>query len=288
VVTTLLVCGVALIASLTTSAASAAARPLQVFVSILPERYFVERIAGSRVDVSVMVGPGQSPATYEPRPRQIVALADSRIYFSIGAPFEDAWMGRIVAANPHMSIIDLSDGIGRRPLDTPSGPATGGAPDPHVWTSPRLMRRMAPRIRDALIRFDPAHRVEYERNCARLDSDLERLDMDVREQLSPVKHHDFLVFHPSWGYFADAYGLRQIPIETGGKEPGPRTLNRTIADARSLGIRTLFVQPQFSRRTAQFIAREIGAQLVVIDPLAEDYVANTRKVAAAIAAADKP
>lgn len=279
--------GAAWLALPVASSASVVHRPLHVFVSVLPERYLVERIAGARAQVSVMVGPGESPVTYAPRPRQMAALMDAVLYCSIGAPFEDAWMPRIIAANPRMAVINLSKGLIRRPMDMSTGPTASGAMDPHVWTSPRLMRQMAPRIRNVLIRIDPANRSEYERNHAALDADLVALDRDVRAQLAQIERREFLVFHPSWGYLADDYGLRQIPIEIGGKEPGPRTLSRIIANARALHMRTIFVQPQFSRRTAQFIADQIGAGLVVADPLAEDYLANTRKVAAALAQAEK-
>jgi zinc transport system substrate-binding protein len=271
----------------------AAAEPgaMRVFVSILPQKDFVERVAGARAEVSVLVGPGQSPATYEPTPRQIARLAGARIYFRIGVPFEAAWLTRIRAASPALAIVDTAERIRKRPVDRPTAgarPAEEGNEDPHVWTDPALVKVMAGSIRGTLERLDPAHAPEYARNEAAFVSDLDALDVEVRHRLASARGKAFLAFHPSWGYFADAYGLRQIPVESGGKEPGPRTLVAAVEQAKALGIRVVLVQEQFSRRTAEAIAREIGGRVVAVDPLAEDYVQNLRKVAETIAAALQP
>jgi zinc transport system substrate-binding protein len=269
---------------------AAAARPPrpEVFVSILPQKDFVERIAGGRAQVSVLVSPGQSPATYEPTPRQIARLASARAYFAIGVPFEAAWLARIKAANPGLMVVETAAGIPRRAIDRADdegAPAERGLEDPHVWTSPANVKVMARSIREALARLDPGHAEEFARNEAAFRAELDALDAEIRGLLSAARGRAFLVFHPSWGYFADAYGLRQIPIESEGKEPGPRTLAAVIERARRLGIRVVFVQEQFSRKTAEVIARQIGGRVVAVDPLAEDYVPNLRRVAASIAKA---
>jgi zinc transport system substrate-binding protein len=246
---------------------------ISAFVSILPQKYFVERVAGSLAEVSVMVGPGDSPATYEPTPRQIEALSRARVYFQIGVPFERIWMTRLRAANTDMLAVDTTVGMQRR------------LGDPHVWTSPMLVKSMAARIRDAFVQLDPAHADAYEGNYSRFANDLDALDAQIRVRLSPYAGHAFLVFHAAWGYFADAYGLRQIPIEAEGKEPGPRTLARVISEARTLGIKVVFVQPQFSRSSADMIAQQINGRVVAVDPLAENYMENMRHIAVSFAAA---
>jgi zinc transport system substrate-binding protein len=255
---------------------------MAVFVSILPQKYFLEQVGGRHVRVSVMVGPGQSPATYEPTPRQLMALGEARAYFRIGVPFEAAWMGRIAAANPGMAIIDTRRGIRLRAMDRPHGRGDArrsqGLEDPHIWTSPSLVEIQARTIRDALIDLDPGHRADYEHNWQRFAAELKALDAYIRERLRDVKDRNFMVFHPSWGYFAHAYGLRQIPIETEGKTPGARGLARLIEQARAMHIKVIFVQTQYSRRTAQAIAEAIGARVVAVDPLAEDYVQNLKHV----------
>ena len=269
------------------SAAEPAHGPLEVFVSILPEKHFVERVGGSRVAVSVMVGPGRSPETYEPTPAQLSRLSRARIYFSIGVDFEGVWMKRVAAANPRMRIVDLRRGITLRRIEPPpEAPAgEGGLPDPHVWTSPPLVKIMAATIRDALSELDPENRREYGGNYEALAADLDRLDRDIRASLKGIRTRSFMVFHPAWGYFADTYGLKQIPIEAEGKEPSARTLARVIATGRSERVKVIFVQAQFSRRTAETIAQAIGARVIAVDPLAEDYDANLRSAASRFAEA---
>lgn len=257
--------------------AASASAPLPVFVSILPQKYFVERIGGEHVAISVMVGPGQSPATYEPTPRQMAALSRARLYFSIGVAFEDVWMKRILAANPGLRLVPMQRGIALLPLTGPSGEP--GGKDPHTWTSPLRVKIMTANIRDALIEADPAHRGDYESNYHAFIAELDALDRDIRAILAPAKGKPFMVFHPSWGYFAHDYGLRQIPIEAEGKEPGARSLAQVIDLGKREGVKVIFVQTQFSRRTAETIATAIGARVVGVDPLAENYPRNLLRVA---------
>jgi zinc transport system substrate-binding protein len=260
----------------------AADEPISVFVSVLPQKYFVERVGGRRVRVNVMVLPGHSPATYEPTPRQLLRLSDARAYFRIGVPFEESWIARIRAANPRMNIIDTSAGTDLlRPqrsglrLDTSH---LGHDKDPHSWTSPPVVRIQSQQIRDALVALDPANRSEYEANHRRFAQALKELDQYIRNRLRDIDRRSFLVFHPSWGYYAQTYGLRQISIEKQGKAPGAKQLTEIIDLARSEGINVIFVQRQFSRETAESIARAIGAKLITVDPLAENYIDNLKHV----------
>jgi zinc transport system substrate-binding protein len=192
-------------------------------------------------------------------------------------------MQRIAAINPDMRIVDVRQGIALRQVDQPPGanplPMGQGRADPHVWTSPPLVKLMAQNIRDALSEIDPAHRDEFFANNRAFAADLDRLDRDIRASLEGIGTRSFMVFHPAWGYFADTYGLKQVPIETGGKEPGARTLAQVIELGRREHVKAIFVQTQFSRRTAETIARAIGARVVAVDPLAEDYLNNLRRVA---------
>lgn len=272
---------------LMTAAGTAAAQPLKVFVSIPPQAYFVHRIAGDRVDVSVMVRPGANPATYEPKPRQMADLADTRLYFAVGVPFESVWLDRIAAANPAMRVVHTDTGILKHPMpvhrhdgETASDKPEGGGLDPHVWTSPPLVKVLARNIKAALQEADPEHAADYECQHGRFVEDIDALDRELREIFSGAGHGArFMVFHPAWGYFADAYGLEQVPIEVEGKEPKPEALRYLIEEARQEGIKVIFVQPQFSIKSAQVIASAIGGQVVAADPLAEDWLANLREQA---------
>lgn len=274
------------------SGTAAEAAPLRVFVSVSPQQTFVERIGTNKVVVQTMVRPGYSPATYEPTPRQISALANADLYLRIGVPFEQAWMTRISAVNPSMRIHDARQGI-EVPAVASHGHGSHGTDghhadhDPHLWTNPLLVKRMAQTIRDALSELDPVNRAHYEHNYESYAAELDALDAEIRSLLDELEDRRFMVFHPAWGHFARAYRLVQIPIERGGKQPGPQTLTEIISQAKRDQVRVIFVQPQFDQKLAQQVARNIGGRVVVIDPLSPDYTNNMRKVAQQVAQADQ-
>ena len=277
----LLICGLSLAGT-----GQAATAPLPVFVSILPQKYFVEQIGGTRVDVRVMVQPGASPATYEPSPRQMAALTRSVLYFAIGVPFEQVWLEKIAAANPRMTLVRTDRGIDKRAMathDHEAGEHARQGLDPHIWLAPRLVRIQARTILEALKEADPAGQEIFTANYRAFISAVEQLDRELHDLLQNGQNRRFMVFHPSWGYFAEAYGLEQIPVETEGKNPKPAQLRALIEEARRQDIRVIFVQPQFSTRSAELIAREIDGEVVHADPLAADWSGNLRKVAALIA-----
>jgi zinc transport system substrate-binding protein len=266
------------------------AEPLRVFVSVLPQKTFVEKVGGDQVEVRALVRPGHSPATYDPTPEQISALASARLYVRTGVPFENAWMERILSANPALQVLDAREGIDMRTFaegEHSHGDSKSGELelDPHIWTSPPLVARMARNIRDALTELDPQHGEEYSRNLDAFSRELAALDSEIRTLLANAKSRWYMVYHPAWGYFAETYGLTQVPIENEGKEPGARRIAVLIDQARREGIRVIFVQPQFNRRSAEQIAHAIGGRVVAIDPLSPDYVDNLREVARRIAEA---
>jgi zinc transport system substrate-binding protein len=278
---------------------------LQITVSIVPQRYFVERIGGDQVQVTVMVRPGAEPADYEPKPQQMVALAASKIYFAVGVPFEGPWLKRFMAANPRLLIVHTEAGIAKLamaeelPIEMnpksgafvvrpPQGPSREGVKDPHVWLSPPLVMTQARNILAALVQVDPAHKDLYEANYLHFITELAELDMRISNifwESKSVERKPFIVFHPAWGYFAATYGLRQIPIELAGNEPRAKELQRLIGFARAKGIKVVFVDPQFSVRSARTIAQSIGGRTVVADPLAADWAKNLLVVAREMAGA---
>lgn len=274
-----------------------AGKRIPVFVSIAPQKYFVQQIGKDLVNVHVMVQPGASPHIYEPKPRQMAALSTTRLYFTIGVPFEDVWLKKITGANPELKIVHTDHGIEKIPMaahhhheeelahhDDEAGHHDDehdehASRDPHIWLSPALVKIQARAIRDALQASDPAHRADYAANYAKFTADIDRLDSDLRKIFAGKQGLRFMVFHPSWGYFAKDYHLKQVPIEIEGKNPKPAQLKELIEHAREDGIRIVFVQPQFSIQSAKLIAREIGGQVAYADPLAQDWLANLRSVA---------
>ena len=268
---------------------------VNVLVSIIPQKFFVKKIGADRVTVEAMVRPGANPATYEPKPSQMSALAGADIYFAIGVLFEKTWMPKIGAASPRMKIVHTQQGIEKIPMASFLNPKTPdhqkkhrhGTLDPHIWLSPPLVKRQAINIYHALVEADPLHRDQYEVNYRRFVRELEDLDTHLRHTFADQQGLEFMVFHPSWGYFAQAYGLRQVPVEVEGKTPKPRQLKRLIEHARDRGIHLIFVQPQFSRKSADLIAQAVSARVVEADPLAEDWEQNLRRQAIAIKGALK-
>ena len=266
-------------------ALNAAASPkMSVYVSILPQKYFVQQICKELADVQVMVPPGASPATYEPKPRQMAAISKTRLYFSIGVPFENIWLKKLAATNPEMVVVATDRGIKKIPMTVhhhqeDENQPEHGTLDPHIWLSPPLVIQQAQTILKALQAADPAHRSVYEINYRAFISQLSDLDAELRSTFSGRSGQRFMVFHPSWGYFAQTYGLKQVAIEIEGKEPKPAQLKELIEHARKDGIKLVFVQPQFSARSAKLIAGEIGGQVVFADPLAEDWAGNLLAVA---------
>lgn len=272
-------------------AAPLEAAAIRAFVSIAPQRYFVQKIGGPLVDVSILVPPGADPHTYEPKPQQMAALAGSVLYFAQGIDFERVWLPRIAGANPKLKIIHTDAGIEKIIMadhaDAPAlssrrnrpGDHHGGAPDPHLWLSPPLVKRQAERIAEALGAADPPNRHRYAAGYAAFAAEIAALDGELRALLAGRRGEPFLVLHPSWGYFAQAYGLVQVPIASEGKDPKPAQLQRLIGQARRGGIKRVFVQPQFPAKSAAMVAREIGGTVIFVDPLAEDWAANLRAAA---------
>ncbi|MEJ2729878.1 MAG: zinc ABC transporter substrate-binding protein [Deltaproteobacteria bacterium] len=274
-----------------------ASEKMPVFVSIVPQKYFLQQIGGQRLEVQVMVQPGASPATYEPKPRQMVAISRGRIYFAIGVPFEKTWLKKIAAANPDMQVVHTDRDIQKIPMAANSIESERhgekdhqeqhGEFDPHIWLSPALVMIQAQTILNALVEIDPDHRAGYETNTKVFFSKLAALDADLKNTFADKQGSEFLVFHPSWGYFARSYGLKQVPIEIEGKDPKPAQLKALIEHAKKTHINVIFVQPQFSSRSAELVAKEIGGRVIFADPLASDWSGNLREVAQKLKAALK-
>lgn len=285
-----------------------ATEKLSVFVSIVPQKYFVEQIGKEMVDVQIMVLPGASPATYEPKPRQMAELSKATLYFSIGVPFENAWLEKIAAANPEMKVIHTDHGIEKIAMakhhhdeedhhhgkhedghheeahhhkgDHGEGDHHGHTGlDPHIWTSPTLVKMQANTILKALQAADPSHKKAYQDNFNVFASNIDALDLELKQTFSGKEGLQFMVFHPAWGYFAHNYGLKQVPIEIEGKDPKPAKLKELIEHAKKDDIKVIFVQPQFSTKSANLIAKEIGGEVAFANPLAEDWMANLRMMA---------
>lgn len=268
------------------------AAQLSVFVTIAPQRYFVQQIGGDLVDVQVLVAPGADPHTYELRPQQIISLSKARLYFAIGIEFEAARLDKICAMNPDMKVIQTDHDILKLPMaashlnkeDDPHREKVDdghdhGTLDPHIWLSPPMVMMQARTILMALTEADLNNRTVYEANYRQFMISLVDLDAGLRKTFGGIKGRAFIVFHPSWGTFAHAYGLRQVPIKMEGKDPKPAQISQLIEFAKENRIKVIFVQPQFSSKSAQQIAKAISGRVVVVDPLSPDWATNLQKAA---------
>jgi zinc transport system substrate-binding protein len=244
---------------------------LAVVVSVPPQQWLVERVGGEHVDVEVLVAPGESPTTYQPTDAQVTQLMRSRLFFCMGVPFERGSWFDAVRQMGRYRVVDMRRGIELL------------GDDPHIWLSPRLLEIQAATVAEALAQLDPDRRPVYEENLARLKRQLQDLDSRLRTTLDRYAGRSFLVFHPSWGYFADDYRLRQVAIERGGREPSDRELTELQQLAREARITAVFVQPQIHGRGARAFAESIGARVEILDPLAADVAVNLAATAAKLA-----
>lgn len=290
-----------------------------VLVSIAPHAWLVRQIAGDTVRVITLVRPGESPHTYQPGDAQISEAMHCAAYFRAGVPFERGpWMDAVVSARRGPKVVDLWEPMtvlpsvtrGRGADETHAtaerGPSPQGARehedahehdhehnhedgfDPHAWLAPQHLTTQAQAIATTLTELLPDHAATFAVNLASLRHEISRTDRIVAERLAPLVARRFYVFHPAWGYFAQAYGLEQVAVEVAGQQPAEHELTRIQQAARHDGVRVLFVQPQISGRTAQAVAKAMGGRTVVLDPLAENVLANLLEVAEAIAGALQP
>jgi zinc transport system substrate-binding protein len=261
------------------------ARPL-IAVSILPQEWFVSRISGGRARTLVLAGPGQNPHNYEPSPKQISALAASRAWILSGAEFEISLRPKIEKLFPRLPLVDGTEGVAFRFMEEhDDGDTAAHSPteiDRHTWLGSAPAKILAAHIRDALSRIDPAGAQQYAANCQALEREIDAEFDSLRQSLAPLAGRNVFVYHPSFGYFLDEFGIRQEAVETGGKEPGPRDLNRLISLARQERAAAIFVQAQFPVNAAKTVANAVNAELISLDPLAPDWIANIRLMGEAL------
>ncbi len=279
---------------------------LAVAVSIAPHHWLVKEIGGEHIDVVMLVEAGQSPATYQPSDAQISRVMQSGVYFRSGVPFEYGKWYRRIATRGKMRVVDLREGLTLRKMEahTHHGEMDHGShdhghhhghdhahdhahdpyegKDPHIWTSPRLLITQADLILKHLVELDVANAPAYQANHKTLVEKLKATDQAIAKRLAPFKGKAFFVYHPAWGYFADAYGLKQMAVEQEGKKPTDAELTALQTQARSAGAKVIFVQPQFAGPSAQAVAAAIDGRVEKLDPLATDVLKNLMDVAASL------
>jgi len=271
---------------------------IPVVVSIQPQRWLVEQVGGELVDVMVMVSPEDDPHSYQPTDAQISRAMQSTVYFRIGVPVESGPWFQALRGSGKLEVVDTRRGIELREMhghacnheehDHGHHHHDHAGRDPHIWTSPRLLKIQAATVAQTLAELAPEKADEFQQNLAAVHSRLDEVDAEIRERLGPYAGRVMLVFHPAWGYFADEYGLRQVAVEIEGKEPSDAELTELQQLAREEGTRVIFVQPQVAGPAAEAVARAVGARVEVLDPLADDPPAELLRAAEVLAASCEP
>ena len=253
-----------------------------ITVSILPQKYLTERIAGDNFKVNVLVPPGSSAETYEPTPRQMQNAANSVLYFRIGyLEFERTLVRNLQAQNTNLKFINTSEGIdliAAEIADHGDHVHLYGV-DPHTWITLTGVRMQAENMLEAIIDADPDNKEQYLGNYNRFIKELDQLHAELKKKFSDVKRRTFIIFHPALGYFARDYGLTQISIEQEGKNPTAANMRQVIDIAREESIRDVFIQMEFELDNAMVVARELGGEVIEINPLSENWMDSMTEIA---------
>lgn len=256
-----------------------------ITVTILPQKTFVERIAGDEFKINVLVPPGSNPETGNLLPSQLKDISNSDVWFQIGyLGFETTWSEKISETNKKMKIINHSQGLDLIAVTEEHGDhAHESGVDPHIWLSPVLVKKMARQILDELTILNPANSNKYKTNYLDFIKEIDLLDIEIRNKLAPFKGKKIIIFHPSLSYFAREYGLEQYSLEREGKEPTPQLIMELVDLARKENIKAIYIQNEFDRDHARVFAEEIKGEVIQIRPLDPAWTDNLREMTAIFA-----
>ena len=270
---------------------------ITVAVGIVPQAAFVEAVAGDLVSVVTMIPPGYSPANFSPTAAQMQALSDAQVYFTLQMPAEQAnILPKVKDFNEDILIVDLRAAAAEEyPLLSAEGHDHAeelgenhedehdhGSVDPHLWLSPKRAVVMVQTIADELSKIDRDNEERYQENAAEYIEQLEELDAEISRKLVDLEQRAFLIYHGSYGYFADDYGMDMVAIEIAGKQATSAELQEVIGFALENNIRTVFYQDEFDDSQAQTASREIGGTVAQVSPLSKDYIDSLRNFANAL------
>ena len=267
-------------------------KKINVFVSIMPQKYFAEKVGGDLVNVSVLVPSGTSPENFDPSPKQIVQLGSSDVYFTIGIPFENIFLDKLKAGKKKLVVAGCDKDVPKlrnqeheeheHEHEHEHGHHHGEF-DPHIWTDPELVKIIAENMASTLSSIDPAHATTYTTNLENFKGEMDALKVELSRQLSPYKGRIFYVYHSAYSYFAQRFNLVQKSIETGEKEPTPAKLRDLVNQAKQDKVKTIFIQPEFPASGAKRVAEAIGGRSVSLSVLEYNYPENMRMTARLLA-----
>lgn len=250
-------------------------KPL-VSVSIPPQAYFVRQIAADSLKINVLIPSGTDEHNFDFKPSVMKELENSDIYFGIGLELEKVVINRFKNLAKNLHFVDTGARLRTHHhddlhADNSHAKKHSHHDDPHIWLDPLLVKEQAELIASQLIATYPQNKALYEANLAKFKAELDALHAQISSLLTHKKGKKFIVYHPSWGYFAARYHLVQIPVEFEGKEPKPKDLQKLIRTAKKENIRTIFIQKGFPQAMAKNLAKELNANVVEINHLSEDW-----------------
>jgi len=248
-----------------------------IAVSVIPQETFVNKVGGDYVEVITMIPPGYSPANYAPTPKQLMDFSEAKIYFTIGVPSENSYiLPRVDSFNKDIKIVSLQNEVEEI---YPARYFSQESRDPHIWLSPKRVILMIDIIKRELSALDPEHSEYYEKNAEKYIDELEELDIWIKNITDKITNRTFIVYHPSFGYFADDYNLEMLSLEKDGKEATPKTLQEMVDTAKEEGIKVIFYQAEIDSKQTISFAEEIGGKSLMVNPLSEDYIQNLKRMA---------
>ncbi len=254
-----------------------------ITASIPPFKYFINAIGGEDFSVNIMVPAGSNPHIYEPVPEQISNLRKSVAYISNGyLGFEMTWLDRFYETNRNMKKLSLGQNIELIEAHEHSDSEHVEGADPHYWVSPKCALVMAASVKSLLVELNPGMSDRYELNYKSLVKKINELDEKATMLFAGFSGRSFMIFHPTLGYLARDYGLKEIAVENEGKEPTPSSLKELIDIGKAQKIRVIFIQREYDTKNARTIASETGASLEIIDPLSEDWAASIEQIIEAL------
>lgn len=259
-----------------------------IFVGITPYEFAVKSLVGDFYAVEALIKEGQNAHSFSPTPKQIHNLSKAKVYFSSGLEFEKALIPRIKKLNPQVKVVDLSNSVKKRFLDPSSHGASCSehnhdGDDPHIWLSPSLFGKQVETIAIELIKSDSTLKESVEANLQNFKNANDSLMANLKKELEPLSGRTIYVYHPAFGYFTDEFNLTQKAIETGGKEPSAKELQRLVGEIKQHKVSVLFVQKQYSKKSAEVIAKEANCRVVGINPMPSNYFSDLQTLGTTIA-----
>jgi len=251
-----------------------------VLVSVAPYAYFVQKISRSTIEPKLLIPLGANPHFFELTPKQVEPLRHVDIWLGIGEPIEQRVLPLIKQYNPSLTFVDLSTGIELLSLEECHVHAgeklCAEATDRHFWLSPALAITQAKMIAAALSQRYPEQKELFALGLQELLRDLEALDKEAQQILSPLQGTAIITSHPAFGYFCREFGLTQLSVEYEGKDPMPRQVQELLEKAKASSVCCVLLQAQYNNKGALLIAEHLHLRTYSIDPYSINYLENVK------------